>query len=134
MKGIDHIGIAVKDIDQAIANYTKLMNAKVIHDEIVDSQSLRAVFIKIGKQKIELLHPTSDKSPVAKFLAKRGEGVHHIAFRTKNIKKEIKRLQFEGYHLINETPIKGAYNKWVSFLHPKDANGVLVELCQPIKE
>ncbi len=133
IKKIDHIGIAVHDIEQAIRNYTNLLQAKVIHDEIVPSQHLRAVFIKLAKQKIELLYPLNSNSPVAKFLEKRGEGVHHIAFRTNDIRKEIQRLKKEGYRLIQDEPILGAYNKWVCFLHPKDAQGVLIELCQPRK-
>ncbi len=133
LKKIDHIGIAVKDMDRAISCYTSMLSSKVIHDEVVESQKLRAVFIKVGKQKIELLYPIDSDSPVAKFLEKRGEGVHHVAFKTKDIEKEIARLALQGYTIINKKPIKGANNKLVSFLHPKDAHGVLVELCQELK-
>lgn len=130
MKGVDHIGIAVLDIEKAIQNYIKLFGAKVVHDEVVASQKLRAVFIKTGKQKIELITPMSALSPVYSFLKKRGEGVHHVAYKTKDILKEMARLKNEGYRLVYKEPVIGAANKWVNFIHPKDANGVLIELCQ----
>lgn len=127
---LDHIGIAVKDLAQAIDNYTGLIHGALSHEETIDSQGVKAAFIKLGKQSIELLQPIHDQSPVAKFISKRGEGVHHVAFKVKDIRKEMTRLREEGYRLINDDPVMGANNKLVCFIHPKEGNGVLIELCQ----
>ncbi|MGB5370152.1 MAG: methylmalonyl-CoA epimerase [Flavobacteriaceae bacterium] len=133
MKKIEHIGIAVKDLEASNALFEKLLGAPAYKTETVDSEGVRTAFFAAGPNKVELLEALHGDSPVAKFLEKRGEGVHHIAFLVDDIVAELARLKKEGFVLLNEVPKKGADNKWVAFVHPKSANGVLVELCQEIE-
>lgn len=132
MKKIEHIGIAVKSLKDSNEMYTKLLGTAPYKTEAVASEGVNTSFFKMGASKIELLEATQDDSPIAKFLEKRGEGVHHIAYAVDDIRSEMKRLKDEGFHLLNEEPKKGADNKWVAFLHPKSTGGVLIELCQDI--
>lgn len=132
MEKIEHIGIAVKSLKDSNEMYTKLLGTAPYKTEAVASEGVNTSFFKMGASKIELLEATQDDSPIAKFLEKRGEGVHHIAYAVEDIRSEMKRLQGEGFHLLNEEPKKGADNKWVAFLHPKSTGGVLIELCQDI--
>ncbi|MFD2517331.1 methylmalonyl-CoA epimerase [Salinimicrobium flavum] len=134
MKKIEHIGIAVKDLEAAGKIYETLLNTDCYKTEKVKSEGVETAFYQVGESKIELLGATTKESPIAKFLEKKGEGIHHIAFAVDDIKAEMERLKGEGYVLLNEEPKKGADNKLVAFLHPKSANGVLVELCQEIVE
>jgi len=131
MRKIEHIGIAVKDIASAGIIYEKLLNTTVYKIEDIESEGVKTAFLQTGPNKIELLEPASADSPVGKFIEKRGEGIHHIAFDVEDIIAEMKRLKKEGFVLLNETPKEGADNKLVCFIHPKSANGVLIELCQP---
>lgn len=133
MKKIEHIGIAVKNIDESNKIYSKLLNQNPYKIEEVLSEYVKTSFFKIGESKIELLEATSSESAIAKFIEKKGEGIHHIAFEVEDIHSEISRLKKEGFAVLNEIPKKGADNKWVCFVHPKSANGVLIELCQEIK-
>ena len=130
MKRIEHIGIAVKDLEAANKTYNAVLGSEHYKTESVESEGVSTSFFKIGESKIELLAATNPESPIAKFIEKRGEGIHHIAFYVDDIKAEIERLKGEGFRLLNELPKPGADNKLVAFMHPKDANGVLVELCQ----
>ncbi|MDB5133154.1 MAG: methylmalonyl-CoA epimerase [Mucilaginibacter sp.] len=132
MNKIEHIGIAVHDLKSAGITYEKLLNMPVYKTEEVASEGVKTAFLQAGPNKIELLEALSDDSPVAKFLAKKGEGIHHIAFEVTDIKAEMQRLKNEGFILLNDEPKLGADNKLVCFVHPKSANGVLVELCQSI--
>ena len=130
MNKIEHIGIAVKDIEKSNELFASLFGEKCYKVENVLSEGVKTSFFKIGLNKIELLEATNPNSPIAKFIEKKGEGIHHIAFSVTNIIKEIDRLKKEGFTILNETPKKGADNKLVTFLHPKTTNGVLIELCQ----
>ncbi len=130
MNKIEHIGIAVKDINTSNTLFEKLFGESHYKIEDVESEGVKTSFFKAGNSKIELLEATSEDSPIAKFINKKGEGIHHIAFAVDNINAEVKRLQSEGFVIINEKPKKGADNKLVVFLHPKSTNGVLIELCQ----
>ncbi|MBF4465972.1 methylmalonyl-CoA epimerase [Flavobacterium sp. LC2016-12] len=130
---IEHIGIAVKNMNDANVLFEKLLGVPSYKEEEVESEGLLTSFFQTGTNKIELLMATNAESPIAKFLEKKGEGIHHIAFDVEDIYSEIDRLKSEGFVLINEVPKKGADNKLVVFLHPKNTNGVLVELCQEIK-
>ena len=132
MEKIEHIGIAVNSIEQAGKVYEKLLNTLVYKTEEVASENVLTAFLQCGPNKIELLEALSDDSPIAKFLAKKGEGIHHIAFEVKDIRAEMARLRAEGFVLLNEEPKMGADNKLVCFVHPKGVNGVLVELCERI--
>ncbi len=132
MKKIEHIGIAVKNIENANTIYKSLLGYEHYKTEEVLSEGVKTSFFKCGESKIELLEATKENSPIAKFIEKRGEGIHHIAFAVDDIYSEIIRLKKEGFLVLNETPKKGADNKLVVFLHPKSTNGVLVELCQEI--
>jgi len=132
MKQIEHIGIAVKDLDVSCSLYEKLLGTSCYKKEEVESEGVNTAFFKTGVNKIELLAATSQDSPIAKFLERKGEGIHHIAFEIDNIELEMKRLKHEGFVLLNELPKQGADNKLVCFVHPKGTNGVLVELCQEI--
>ncbi len=134
MKKIDHIGIAVKNLENSNAIFEKLLGYSHHKIENIESQDVLVSFFGLASPKIELLQPTSQDSVIAKFIAQKGEGVHHIAFEVMDIQAEINRLKTEGFIILNETPKKGANNKWVVFLHPKTTNGVLIELCQEIKE
>ena len=133
MKKIEHIGIAVKDLEKSNTLYASLFGKPHYKIEEVVSEGVKTSFFKSGPNKIELLQATNSESPIAKFIEKKGEGIHHIAFAVDNIKSEIQRLQKEGFVVLNETPKKGADNKLIAFLHPKSTNGVLIELCQEIE-
>ncbi len=134
MNKIEHIGIAVKDIETSNKVFEKLFGTAHYKTESVESEGVKTSFFKVGTNKVELLEATNENSPIAKFIAKKGEGIHHIAFDVDDIEKEMERLKAEGFVLINEQPKKGADNKLVAFLHPKSTNGVLIELCQDIKQ
>lgn len=133
MRKIEHIGIAVKSLEDSNALYEKLFGVKSYKQEEVESEGVKTSFFNCGPNKIELLEATRVDSPIAKFIEKRGEGIHHIAFDVEDIASEIKRLKNEGFIILNEIPKKGADNKLVAFIHPKDTSGVLIELCQEIK-
>lgn len=132
LEKIEHIGIAVRDLERANALFTKLLGRGPYKTEEVATEKVRTSFFALGPDKVELLEPTAPDGPIAKFLEKRGEGIHHIAFAVHDIHAEIRRLQNEGFTLLNETPKIGADHKLVAFLHPKQTHGVLVELCQEI--
>ena len=134
MNKIEHIGIAVKDLEASNLLFSKLFGKPHYKIEEVASEGVNTSFFQVGDNKIELLEATKPDSPIAKFIEKKGEGIHHIAFDVSNIETEISRLKEEGFIVLNETPKKGADNKLVAFLHPKSTNGVLIELCQEIKE
>ncbi len=127
---IEHLGIAVKSLKNSDNLFTKLLGKEYYKQESVERERVTTSFYEIGESKIELLEATNPESPIAKFIDKKGEGIHHIAFGVKNIYKEIERLKNEGFVFISEEPKEGADNKLVVFLHPKSTNGVLVELCQ----
>jgi methylmalonyl-CoA/ethylmalonyl-CoA epimerase len=133
MKKIEHIGIAVKDLDASNELFAKLYGKPHYKTEEVASEGVKTSFFQVGPNKIELLEATDENSPIAKFIEKKGEGVHHIAFAVNDIVSEIERLKSEGFIVLNEAPKKGADNKLVAFLHPKSTNGVLIELCQEIE-
>lgn len=133
MKNIEHIGIAVKDLSISIPLFEKLLNTPCYKTESVDSELVNTAFFQKGETKIELLESLSTDGVIAKFIEKKGEGMHHIAFEVEDILSEMERLKNEGFVLLNETPKKGADHKLVCFLHPKGTNGVLMELCQTIK-
>jgi methylmalonyl-CoA/ethylmalonyl-CoA epimerase len=132
MKKIEHIGIAVKNMESANSLFKKLFNKENYKIEEVQSEGVMTSFFQLGESKIELLAATSPDSPIAKFIEKRGEGIHHIAFDVADIEVEIARLKNEGFEFVSETPKLGADNKKICFLHPKSTNGVLIELCQEI--
>ena len=129
----EHIGIAVKDLAISIPLFEKLLNSQCYKTEQVESESVNTAFFKKGETKIELLESTNPNGVIAKFIEKKGEGLHHIAFEVADIYAEMERLKNEGFILLNETPKEGADNKLVCFLHPKSTNGVLVELCMTRK-
>jgi len=132
MNRIEHIGIAVNNLETSNILFEKLLGTPPYKSEEVASEGVKTSFFLSGPNKIELLEATTPESPIAKFLEKKGEGIHHIAFDVTDIVAEIARLKAEGFTVLNETPKKGADNKLVAFLHPKGINGVLVELCQEI--
>jgi methylmalonyl-CoA/ethylmalonyl-CoA epimerase len=132
MKQIEHIGIAVRNLEEACGVYERLLGVAPYKTEEVVSEGVLTAFFKSGPNKIELLQATTEQSAIAQFIEKKGEGMHHIAFAVADIKAEMARLKGEGFTLLNEEPKRGADNKWICFVHPKDANGVLVELCQEI--
>jgi methylmalonyl-CoA/ethylmalonyl-CoA epimerase len=132
MKKIEHIGIAVKNLEVSNLIFEKILGASAYKFEDVESEGVSTSFFAVGPNKIELLAATNPDSPIAKFIEKKGEGIHHIAFEVENIVLEIARLKKEGFVVLNEIPKKGADNKLVAFLHPKSTNGVLIELCQEI--
>jgi len=129
---IEHIGIAVKDMTASIELYEQLLNTPCYKTEAVSSEQVNTAFFRVGDSKIELLEATGEESPIAKFIARKGPGMHHIAYEVENIRAEMKRLEALGFELLQKEPKKGADNKWVCFLHPKSTDGVLVELCQEI--
>lgn len=133
MKKIEHIGIAVKHLDTSNDLFAALLGTPHYKIETVESEGVRTSFFENGPNKIELLEAISADSPIAKFIERKGEGIHHIAFAVDDIEMEIERLTKEGFTVLNATPKKGADNKLVAFLHPKSTNGVLIELCQEIK-
>ncbi len=130
MLKVEHIGIAVHSLSASIPLFEKLLNTSCYKQEEVLSEKVSTAFFQKGETKIELLESIDPKGVIAKFISKKGEGMHHIAFEVADINLEMKRLQKEGFILLNEEPKKGADNKWVCFLHPKGTNGVLIELCQ----
>jgi methylmalonyl-CoA/ethylmalonyl-CoA epimerase len=129
---VEHIGIAVKNLDQSIPLFERLLNTTCYKTESVDSEKVNTAFFLQKGSKIELLESSDPEGVIAKFIAKKGEGMHHIAFEVPDIQAEMDRLRKEGFTLLNETPKKGADHKLVCFVHPKDSNGVLIELCQSI--
>lgn len=129
---IEHIGIAVKDLEKSNALFAQLLGRPHYKVEAVDSEHVNTSFFQTGESKVELLEATDPESPIARFIEKRGEGIHHVAFEVEDIEAEMERLRAEGFQLLNETPKRGADNKLVCFVHPKSSNGVLVELCQSI--
>ncbi|WP_406827179.1 methylmalonyl-CoA epimerase [Pedobacter sp. KACC 23697] len=133
MKKIEHIGIAVKDLNRSIAIYEKLLNTDCYKTEQVASELVNTAFFKTGENKVELLQAIAPDSAIAKFIEKKGEGIHHIAFLVDDILAEMERLHKEGFVLLSDSPKKGADNKMVCFVHPKDTNSVLIEICQEIK-
>ncbi|WP_448605962.1 methylmalonyl-CoA epimerase [Paenimyroides ceti] len=133
MKKIEHIGIAVKSLETSNPLFEKLFGAAPYKEEEVASEGVKTSFFMNGPNKIELLEATNEESPIAKFIAKKGEGIHHIAFDVEDIIAEMERLKGEGFIILNDIPKKGADNKLVAFLHPKTTNGVLIELCQEIR-
>ena len=132
MKNVEHIGIAVTNLETANALFTKLLNLPPYKSELVESEGVVTSFFQRGETKIELLQATRPDSPIARFLEKKGEGIHHLAFEVADIRAEIVRLKAEGFTPLNEEPKPGADNKLVVFLHPKGTGGVLIELCQSI--
>ena len=132
LTNVEHIGIAVADLAASNNLFAKLLNVAPYKAETVESEGVMTSFFQINATKIELLAATRPDSAIATFLAKKGEGIHHIAFEVSDIRAEMDRLQNEGFTVLNETPKRGADNKWVCFLHPKTTNGVLIELCQSI--
>jgi methylmalonyl-CoA/ethylmalonyl-CoA epimerase len=133
MKKIEHLGIAVKSLAQSIPVYEKLLNTPCYKTESVESERVNTAFFQTGESKIELLESVDPEGVIAKFIEKKGEGLHHVAFEVEDIEAEMKRLQQEGFQLLNEQPKRGADNKLICFLHPKTTQGVLVELCQEIR-
>jgi methylmalonyl-CoA/ethylmalonyl-CoA epimerase len=130
MLRIDHLGIAVRNLEESNDLFRKLLGEAFYKVETVETEKVSTSFFRIGESKIELLEASDPESPIAKFIEKRGEGIHHIAFEVADIRAEIERLEAEGFVPLNREPRRGADNKLVAFLHPKSANGVLVELCQ----
>ncbi len=133
MQNVEHIGIAVKDLTVSIPLFEKLLNATCYKTEMVESEQVNTAFFKQGTTKIELLESADEEGVISKYIASRGEGIHHIAFEVENIAYEMQRLAAEGFKILNPVAKKGADNKLVCFLHPKTTNGVLIELCQEIK-
>ena len=133
MLKIEHLGIAVKNLEQSNLLFTKLFGKAPYKSESVESENVSTSFFMLGESKIELLEATNPDSPIAKFIEKKGEGIHHIAIEVSDIYAEMERLKGEGFTLLSNEPKKGADNKLICFLHPKSSNGVLIELCQEIK-
>lgn len=133
IKKVEHIGIAVKDIKNSNALFAKLFGKEHYKIEAVESEGVSTSFFMLGETKIELVQSTSETSAIAKFIEKKGEGIHHIAYDVEDIYAEIERLKTEGFEMINPEPKHGADNKLICFLHPKTTNGILVELCQERK-
>ncbi len=131
---VEHIGIAVKNLQASNVLFAKILNVPHYKTEVVESEHVTTSFFKAGENKIELLESTNSQSAISKFIERRGEGIHHIAFDVTDIHAEMQRLQQEGFVLLRPEPVRGADNKLVCFLHPKETNGVLIELCQEIKE
>ncbi len=129
---LEHIGIAVKNIKDSNALFSQLLGVAPYKEELVESEGVLTSFFQTGESKVELLEATREDSAIAKYIEKRGEGMHHVAFEVADIRQEMARLRAEGFRLLNEEPKRGADNKLVCFIHPKSANGVLVELCQSI--
>lgn len=133
MQKVEHIGIAVNSLETSIPLFETLLNSSCYKKEKVESESVETAFFKQGETKIELVAATSEASPIYKFIARQGEGIHHLAFEVEDIEFEMSRLKNQGFILLNEKPKPGADNKLVCFVHPKSTNSVLVELCQEIK-
>lgn len=132
MLKVEHIGIAVKDLATSIPLFEKMLNCQCYKKETVETELVETAFFQQGETKIELLESITDDGVIRKFIDKKGEGIHHIAFEVKDIREEMARLKQEGFILLNEEPKMGADNKLVCFLHPKGTNGVLIELCQEV--
>ncbi|MFX3623124.1 MAG: methylmalonyl-CoA epimerase [Ectobacillus sp.] len=130
MKKIDHIGIAVRSLEETLPFYTDVLQLELLGVEEVASQQVKVAFLKLGESKLELLEPLSAESPIAQFIAKRGEGIHHVALGVSSIEERIQELKQKGVHMIDETPRLGAANAHIAFMHPKSAHGVLYELCE----
>lgn len=130
IKELNHIGIAVRDLDASVELYKKIFQVENIHREVVEDQKVSIASFKVGNVIIELTAPTSPDSPIAKFLEKRGEGIHHMAFESSDVAGDLNRLREENIQLINEKPQPGAHDMQIAFLHPKSTGGVLLELCQ----
>jgi methylmalonyl-CoA/ethylmalonyl-CoA epimerase len=130
---LEHIGIAVKNLEESIPVFEKLLNTPCYKQEKVDSENVNTAFFKKGESKIELLESTTEDGVIGKYIDKKNEGIHHLAFEVANIETEMKRLLEAGFVLLNTAPKKGADNKLVCFLHPKSTNGVLIEICQEIR-
>ena len=133
MLKVEHIGIAVKTLAESVPLFEKLLNSQCYKTEVVESEKVNTAFFKTKDTKIELLESIDENGVISKFIDKKGEGLHHIAFEVDNIETEMERLKNEGFILLNEKPKKGADNKLICFLHPKSTNGVLIELCEEIK-
>lgn len=133
MHSVEHIGIAVNDLTISIPLFEKLLNSPCYKTELVESEKVHTAFLKTGDTKIELLQSSEPDGVIAAFIAKKGEGIHHIAIAVENIEAEMERLQREGFVLLNKEPKKGADNKMVCFLHPRQTGGVLLELCMEIR-
>ena len=131
---INHIGIAVRDLETSKALYQKIFNVEHFHEEVVEEQMVAVASFTVGDVLLELTAPTSPESTIAKFLEKRGEGIHHIAFAADSVSDELARLNNEGTSLINNEPRNGAHDMLIAFLHPKSTGGVLMELCQPMEK
>lgn len=131
---IDHIGIAVKDLESAIKTYEAILHTTCDKREFVESEMVETAFFQTGESKVELLGATSDESVIAKYVEKKGEGLHHVAFEVSDIYAELERLKKEGFTILNEKPKQGADRKLIAFVHPKETNGVLIELCQSMKD
>ena len=130
---LEHLGIAVKNLEESNALFAQLLGVEHYKIEEVASEGVKTSFFQTGESKIELLEASNENSPIAKFIEKRGEGIHHVAFEVDDIYAEMERMRNQGFQLLNKAPKRGADNKLVCFIHPKSANGVLVELCQTIK-
>ena len=133
MVNIEHIGIAVKELASSIPLFEKLLNSQCYKTEMVASENVKTAFFKKGETKIELLEATTEDSVISRFIEKKGEGIHHIALEVSDLESEMLRMKAEGFTLLNEHPRQGADNKLICFLHPKDTNGVLIELCMEKK-
>ena len=133
MLKVEHIGIAVRTLAESVPLFEKLLNSQCYKTEVVESEKVNTAFFKTRDTKIELLESIDENAVISKFIDKKGEGLHHIAFDVENIEWEMERLKNEGFILLNDKPKKGADNKLVCFLHPKTTNGVLIELCEEIK-
>lgn len=133
MQNVEHIGIAVKNLAASIPLFEKLLNSKCYKTELVENENVNTAFLKTGETKIELLESMDPNGVIARFIEKKGEGIHHIAFEVNDIEDEMERLKKEGFVLLNEKPKVGADNKLICFLHPKHTNGVLIELCMERK-
>jgi len=133
MEKVEHIGIAVKSLSASVPLFEKLLNTTCYKTEPVESEKVNTAFFQTGETKIELLESTEEDGVISRFIEKKGEGIHHIAFEVNDIHKEMDRLKKEGFALLNDAPKKGADNKLVCFLHPKSTNAVLIEICQSIK-
>ena len=132
MLKIDHIGIAVKKLSSSVPLFEKMLNSQCYKTELIESENVTTAFFKTGETKIELLESNAEDGVIAKYIANKGEGIHHIAFEVADIYAEMKRLKNEGFILLNEIPKQGADNKIICFVHPKNTNGVLIELCQSL--
>ena len=133
MLKVEHIGIAVKQLAISVPLFEKLLNSKCYKTEQVETEKVNTAFFQKGETKIELLESTDSEGVISKFIEKKGEGIHHIAFEVENLEKEVERMKKNGFIFLNESPKRGADNKLYCFLHPKSVNGVLIELCQEIK-